>query len=580
MLDQVVPMRRGTKNWFWPQVAGYVLRKKRLRVALPLFLLLGLLGVRDVFAVQQPIAMLGRDVGLDRQEIRSLYQDRDGFVWAGTNTGLYLFDGTGFLEMGSAQGFVPSEVVGMIQDSSGDFWVATLAGMQVRHRGRFSAFNPMGVPLRVDRGQTLAMQGEDRVLVVSDHQLMVVAREDSGGWRVRPVFSPAQRREEPTLARIGIVTLQADAIWFSCGDELCRLMNGHVSHFGVGEGVPADGWQGLLPARDGSLWALGRSALLRLAPGHSGFVEQDLPANHAWLGGASGLLAEDAQGALVVGTKAGLLRQDGNAWKAYDNAFGLMPMPIKPISTVLADRDGSLWMGNIGWGVLHWSASRAVENWSSWPGWNGSEPAVLSRIDALTLWTPDDGPLPSDSGDQRSRRWPLTSLPPGQAHIERVAKDGSVWTFHFDGRITRRRLGERVSSSIATLQSYIRGVMVSRSGDFWIYTQGGIDVLNSGTAALIHGEGLLPGTSCFGVAEDRADHMWAACNTGLYRYDGAWNHVLVRPVNNAGGYESIAITRDGKLWLGTPHAELLVGQPIASGDLVALPAGKDALHDV
>lgn len=568
------------KSWFERQIARHLLPARWRGIASLLLSLLILLDVRAALAVELPIAMLGRDVGLDKQEIRCLYQDREGFVWVGTNTGLYVFDGTSFLQVGSAQGFVPSGVVGMAEDSAGNVWVATLVGMQVRQHGRFTAFNPGGAPLVVDRGQTLAVQPDDRLLVVSGHQLLVVTRESNEGWRVRPLFSRKQGQEDPALERIGMVTLQGDAIWFSCGDELCRLSKGLVSHFGTREGVPPDHWQGLLPARDGSLWAQGRSTLLRRAPGAANFVQQGLPTGQAWLDGASGLLTEDAHGDIVVGTKTGLLRQDGNSWRIYDNAFGLMPVPIRPISTLLTDRDGSLWMGNDGWGIVHWSANRAAENWSSWQGWNGSEPAMLSRIDALTLWIPDDGQLPSSPGDQRSRRWPLTSLPPGQAHMERTAKDGSVWTFHFDGRITRRRPGESRTVPVATLKSYIRGVKASRSGDFWIYTQGGIDVLTPETAAVTHGEGLLPGTSCFGVAEDSAGHMWAACNTGIYRHDGVWNHVVVQPVNNAEGYESITITPDGRLWAGTSHAELLVGEATASDDLVMQPVGRDALRDV
>ncbi|MDR3443728.1 MULTISPECIES: ATP-binding protein [unclassified Dyella] len=530
--------------------------------------------------MQLPVAMLGRDVGLDKQEVRTLYQDHAGFVWVGTSTGLYVFDGSSFLQMGNAQGFQSAEVIGMAEDSSGDFWVATLAGMQVRQQGRFTAFNPGGMPLVADRGQTFVVQSDDRLLVVSEHQLLVVTRESREGWRVRPMFSRKQRQEDPTLNRVSTVTVQGDAIWFGCGDGLCRLNQGLVSHFGAGEGVRPSHWQGLLSARDGSLWALGQTTVLRRASGANAFIQQDIPAGQSWLDGASGLLAEDARGSLVIGTKTGLLRLDGNGWRVFGNAFGLMPVPIQPVSTLLTDRDGSLWIGNDGWGVVHWSASRFVENWSSWQGWDGPEPAALSRVDALILWTPDDGELPSGPGDQRSRRWPLTSLPPGQAHMERTAKDGSVWTFHFDGRITRRRPGETRTSPVVSLKSYIRGVKTSRSGDFWIYTQGGIDVLNPETAAVTHDEGLLPGTSCFGVAEDHAGYMWAACNTGIYRHDGVWNHVVVQPVNNADGYESITITPDGRLWVGTSHAELLVGEATASDDLVMQPVGRDALRDV
>ncbi|WP_430389987.1 ATP-binding protein [Dyella sp. 20L07] len=116
-------------------------------------LLLSLLGVHAALAVQLPIAMFGRDVGLDKRNIRALYQDHDGFIWIGTSVGLYVFDGASFLQMDSVQGFQPSDVVGMAEGSSGDFWGATLAGMQLRHHGRFGALNPMGRPLLADRGQ-------------------------------------------------------------------------------------------------------------------------------------------------------------------------------------------------------------------------------------------------------------------------------------------------------------------------------------------------------------------------------------------------------------------------------------------
>jgi len=550
------------------------------RFASLLLVLWSLLGAHVALAVQLPIAMLGRDVGLDKQDIRALYQGRDGFIWVGTSTGLYAFDGASFLPMESAQGFQPSEVVGMAEDSSGDFWVATLAGIQVRRHGHFSAFNPMGKSLLVDRGQTFAMQADGTLLVVSDHQLLVVSRGKDDDWQVRPMFSRKQRQEDPALSLVTVVALQGDAIWFSCGDGLCRLRQGQVSHFGVGEGVPVDRWQGLLAARDGSLWVQGRSVLLRRTKAGPGFVGQALPTGQAWLDGASGLLAEDARGDIYLGTTTGLLRLDDKGWRVFDNAFGLMPVPVRPISTVLVDHDGSLWMGNTGWGVVHWTASRAIDNWSSWVGWDGREPAVLHQVDALTLWTPDDGQPASGAGDQRSRRWPQTSLPPAQALLERTAKDGSIWTFHFDGRITRRLPGEARTSLVANLKSYIRGVKASRAGDFWVYTQGGVDALNQQTGALTRGVGLLPGTSCFGVAEDGAGHMWAACNTGIYRHDGEWSRVNVHPEENVGGYERIAITPDGRLWVGTTHAELLMGQVTTSDDILMQPAENDVLHEV
>lgn len=545
-------------------------------IASVIVLLCGLLMARAATAVDLPIAILGRDVSLDRQDIRVLHQDRDGLVWAGTNTGLYVFDGVGFLRMDRAEGFEPSAVIGIVEDGTGDLWVATQAGMQVRHQGSFATAAPAGRPLLADRGQTLAMQANGDLLVVSHHRLMVVARQANERWTALPLFSLQQRRQDPSLDRIGSVAVQGDATWFGCGDELCRLQQARIQHFGIREGVTADAWQDILPARDGSLWVQGRHKLLRQAVGAPGFVEQRLPGEPAWVAGASGLLVQDASGNIVVGTKTGLLRLEGDSWKVYDSRQGIMPQPIQSVSTVLADRDGSLWMGVPGWGVLHWVASKAIESWSLWLGSSQPGRATLDRINALTLWTPDDSRLPSTAGVPSNQRWPLTALPPEEAHIEHASPDGSRWNFHFDGRITRQLPGASRPTTVAVLKNYIRGVLVSRTSRFWIYTQGGVDSLDPKTALVKHTDEFQTGTSCSDAVEDNAGRIWVACNTGLYRYSGQWENVLMSLAGSRQRVpitpERIAITPDGRLWVGTIDAQLLVSQISMSDKLLMQPA--------
>ncbi len=545
-------------------------------------LLCGLLAACAAWAVELPIATLGTDVDLGRQDIRVLYQDRDGLVWAGTNAGLYVFDGVGFLRMGGEQGFESSAVVGMAEDASGDLWVATLAGMQLRHQGRFAVVEPAGHPLVADPGQTLAVQPDGGLLVLSRHRLLLVTRLADGSWTAQPFFAGERRKLDPSLDRVGVVAVQGEAVWFSCGKELCRFRQGQTSHFGTREGVPAEAWQAILPMRDGSLWVQGRHTLLHWTAGAPGFVEQRLPDGQAWVTGAGGLLAQDTHGSLVVGTKTGLLRLEGGDWKVHGDRQGLLPRPIQPVSPVLADRDGSLWLGNHGLGVLHWAASRAVENWSGWFGWDKPEYAALDRINTLTLWMPDDGSLLSSAGDQYDRRWPLTSMPPRDAHLERPSRDGSTWDFHFDGRITRRLPGSGRFVTVAVLKNYIRGVLTARNGKFWIYTQGGVDSLDPETAVVEHSDSFQLGTHCSDAAEDNAGRIWAACNTGIYRHDVQWQHVLFL-VGKAGNRRSvsvvaerIAITPDGRLWVGTPEAQLLVSQISMSGELLMQPANDVA----
>ena len=534
-------------------------------------LLGGLLVACAALAVELPIAIFG---SLGRQDIRVLQQDRNGFVWAGTDTGLYVFDGVGFLRMDASQGFTPAPVTGMAEDAAGDLWVATQAGLQRRHQGRFAGILPEGRPLLADPGQTLALQPNGDLLVVSGHRLLVVSKQGEGQWTAQPLFSAQQRRQDASLDRIGIVAVQGAAVWFSCGDELCHVQQGQIRHFGPREGVPADTWQDILPARDGSVWVLGRHELLQQAAGASAFVEQHLPDGSSWIAGANGLLAQDANGNIVLGTKAGVLRLEGRAWKIFGYAQGIMPgNPMRPLSTVLADRDGSLWLGNPGWGVLHWAASEDAQNWAAWSGWGTPEYVERHRIDMLTLWQPDN-----DAGPYRysKQRWPLTALPPDHAYLERIAPDGSIWDFHFDGKITRRAPGASRATGVATLRNFIRGVLPSREGTFWIYTLGGMDALNPKTGVVRQGENLPMGTSCSDAAEDATGHIWAVCTTGLFRYNGRrWELASIQLAGSTSAIaitpERIAITADGRMWIGAIDASLLVSQPIRSDALILRP---------
>ena len=321
----------------------------------------------------------------------------------------------------------------------------------------------------------------------------------------------------------------------------------------------------------------GDRTVLHMAPGAPGFVEQRLPAGQAWVYGASGLLAQDAHDGIVVGTTTGLLRLEGKDWKVYGIKQGIVPEnPALPVSTLLADSDGSLWMGNSGAGVLHWARSAAVENWGAWDGWSQAEYAALRRIDELTLWVPDETDSRSGAGDQRNKRWPLTSLPPGHAHMALAAPDGSMWHFHFDGRITRRRPGAIRPTTVVVLKAYIRGVLATSTGKFWIYTKGGIDALDPESAVVTRAGHIQQGTSCSDAVEDNAGRIWAACSTGLYRHDGQWEQVALYSAHGSRTVpitpERIAITPDGRLWISTKDARLLVSQISMAHKLLVQPA--------
>src|SRR5712691_10732044 len=67
--------------------------------------------------------------GLKEPEVRSLLQDRSGFLWAGTAAGLFRYDGVRFARLGD---LTPIGSIGQTPD--GTLWIGTRDGL-ARLRG-------------------------------------------------------------------------------------------------------------------------------------------------------------------------------------------------------------------------------------------------------------------------------------------------------------------------------------------------------------------------------------------------------------------------------------------------------------
>jgi signal transduction histidine kinase len=541
-----------------------------------LFTLCGLFLSGNATAVQLPLTTYDQNSGLTSLSVVRMIQDREGFVWAGTEKGLYRFDGVVFDPIGAAQGFQTSEVVSFAEDAEGRLWVGSRAGLQLREHGHFGWVRPHDRPLLADRGQTLAPTAHGGMLLVSGNQLLALTQDATGRWQLQSPFTAAQLQGQPELNQVSAVFHRDDATWFGCGSALCRWRDGRLTRYGPERGIPPDKWLGFLGARDGSLWVRGMHTVRMLAAGTDTFVARDMPANHAEVAASSIDLAEDRSGRVLTRTDAGLARWNGSRWELFGTDEGL---PRAGISSLLADQDGTLWMGTYGRGVLHWSGADAVENWTAAQGLSGTLVWSIARAGPDAIWIADEGGgelvVPSAG---RAQRWPLTVAPPYQAHTVLTAADGSIWYFLFDGRVLRYRPDSGRTTQLATLPFLIRGAYLDHAGRFWAYTLGGLYAVDAANGHVTRAApGLIPATMCSDLAEDPAGRLWLACSSGLFRYDsGRWTRMRVLPGESMGGYENVAVTPDGRLWLSALQPGLLAGR-VTDADSVTLAPVDDAL---
>src|SRR5258708_28114243 len=62
--------------------------------------------------------------GLAGSTVYCITQDKDGFIWLGTETGVSRFDGTHFRNFTTADGLPDIEILQMFVDSKGRGWMA------------------------------------------------------------------------------------------------------------------------------------------------------------------------------------------------------------------------------------------------------------------------------------------------------------------------------------------------------------------------------------------------------------------------------------------------------------------------
>ncbi|GGA02671.1 two-component regulator propeller domain-containing protein [Dyella caseinilytica] len=529
-----------------------------------------------LFATQLPLTVYDQSSGLTSLSVVRIYQDREGFVWAGTEKGLYRFDGVAFNQVGAEQGFQISEVISFAEDTKGRLWVGSRAGLQLRENERFGWVRPQDKPLVTDRGQTLAADEDAGMWLVSGNHLLLLTVDAQGHWRASSPFSNEQLRNIPGLSQVNAVFHRYGITWFGCGTELCSLRDGQLHRYGPGANVPADKWVGFLGASDGSLWVRGIHTVRVLPQGGHAFIARDMPANSADVAASSIDIVQDREGRVLTRSSLGLARWSGQRWELFGADDGL---PKVGVSSLIVDQDDTIWIGTYGRGLLHWNSRDAVENWTTAQGLSGSLIWSITRARSGLVWVADDqGGSVIASSQDHAQMWPMTVPPPQQTRTLLAAADGSVWCFLFDGRVLRYEPASGATRVMATLPFLVRGAFQDSHGRFWAYTLGGLYGVD-----VQHGQveraapDLIPTSMCSDLAEDGDGRLWLACSSGLFRYAaGRWSRVRVLPQESPSGFESVQVTPDGRLWLSTLQPGLLVGN-VSDADSVNLASVADPL---
>ncbi len=227
------------------------------------------------------------DDGLPDDFVRSLLIDADGSLWIGTRRGLTHWavgksglsgsaSGAGMETYTQASGLGSDLVGAMARDTSGDLWVATLAGLSRLHGNKITNFTTAN-GLSSNVVTALLPRGDGTLLIgTQDH-----------GWDVWDgnKFSGAMHNSLDETTIHAILDDGEGHLWFATGDGIarcdCNEMDGrgpaggcsHWMEFGTADGLHSretatnshpSAWR----SRDGRLWFATPKGLVEVDPAH------------------------------------------------------------------------------------------------------------------------------------------------------------------------------------------------------------------------------------------------------------------------------------------------------------------------
>jgi signal transduction histidine kinase/CheY-like chemotaxis protein/ligand-binding sensor domain-containing protein len=494
-------------------------------------------------AQQYSFRYYGAEDGLTNAAVKVLFQDRTGFLWAGTENGVFRYDGQRFQRYGQAEGLPHDVALSLGETPDGRVLVGYRSGLYQQDGDHFGTVALQGAG--IDSYSAIQFDGQGQTFIATDRGL-IVATKASGASRLafRTLTRPAGADGPGTHG----VFLERDNVWYGCGTRLCRITGERVTVLGERDGLPAGKWMSIRRDGSGDLWVHNLQGFAVMRRGTLRFDASD-PGFPQTAGG--GQLEVDAGGRLLVPTVEGLTINEGGHFRTVGNGQGLQG----PVYSVLRDREDSIWLGLAGRGLARWRGYREWEGFTSGSGLDSELIYQILPLDNGTVLAGTEAGL--FTGRKIGDRWiwerdaRVGSMP---VHAVRLEHDGSVWlgterngAARIDFR-TGRVDWFRQEQGLAGVSPF--ALALDRSGRVWAATEKGLFVADLALRRFRQVEEV-PAVNCWAVIEGPDGQILVGTSAGLFRLWGdRWRRISTADGLRHDVVLSVAAATPGEIWVG------------------------------
>ena len=482
----------------------------------------------------------GQTDGLGNLTPNCLLQDRTGFLWVGTQNGLFRYNGSRFERFGT--GLPSNRINSLYEDTDGTILAATPAGLARFANGTFTSISD--VRLTTLRRQGIVTDASGTIYLATEIGVVAKRGQDAKVLGGGPIYA--------------LLKDPSGKIWAGCGQRLCAIEQGNV----VPTAPEVDsGVFSLRADRSGGLWLLGEKTVWVRHRGASQFERlPTLPMGSGpFLGDAA--IEIEWNGDVIVTSAAGLWQWDQHQWSLVDQSRGL---PRTDLTAMFADREGFLWAGIAGLGVARWLGRAEWESWRSSDGLPHDQIWSVHRDANGTLWAGTRGGLAfakSQHGSLQSLQWVAQPEFAGRMTLSIAhSRDNTLWAGTGNDGLCRLdiRSGRfQKVPLVGTVSAFAPKILVDRDDRLWVTTLGGLyrSVSEASGGIPTFQAEPVPGVAdkelFQQLAQDSQGRIWAASTRGIvYSDHGRWTRLTTRDGLLSDDTSMIASAPDGSMWLG------------------------------
>jgi len=527
-----------------------------LRFLTPLLLAMALLAPLGAAAQQLPLQYFGQKEGLNNLAVNALAQDRQGYLWAATENGLFRFNGADFKRYAGAEGLAEQNVTAVYHSRTGSLWAASYENLYRLHEGRLAPLAADGKALPVWPGQTMTDNAAGDLLVISLARLFRV----TGSGVVRPYFSAEHLERQPELKSVRAVYTDADgSLWLACKEALCHLAGDRVTVMGAGQGLPAATWTSIARDSHGALWVRSAKRVFALPPRSERFEDRTPPDDLFRKTHVRSELHADRDGRILTNGDPGILRWDGGRWQVLGARNGLNAGG--GVTDILTDHGNGTWLATRGRGLVHWLGYGNWENWTTAQGL--PDDVIISmlrdRAGRLHIGTRSGHGLQAPDGARFDTAPTPPELSGHQWASMALDRAGRLWAGTYSGLLMRYLPDSGQTELIASLP-LVTQVLPDGKGRIWLATGKGLYMAPESTTA---GGGVLraalpamPGRDAQAQVvhgcQDRKGDLWFVSGTDVLHHDGAaWRVLPLGALTGNADLDCVACAPDGTLWAGS-----------------------------